>query len=230
MSVTTTPTPHITRTHKTTGQEPFATGSRMTTRSTWCVIEKHSIGTAPDTRRVASEGNVAANRRLAKPAYLQTIVVHRLPRAPLRISPPEGTQRLWRTQNPPTLHLRAASPVADRFPLYLSGALHTPGDPTPLPIKPIAAYTDRQTHTKNEKDAQFIRDDSRSSLLANAWYSTRELAACLRVDTSTLRRWRTARPPQGPPFVSVSERVVMYSAVDVEEWLRRRRTIPRRDA
>ncbi|MEU6044130.1 helix-turn-helix transcriptional regulator [Streptomyces griseus] len=162
--------------------------------------------------------------------YPQTIVVPRLPRAPLRISPPEGTHRFWRAQNPPNLHLRAAPPVVDRFPLHPSGALHTPGDLPPLPIRPIAAHTDRQTHTKNEKDSQFILDDGRSSLLANAWYSTRELAACLRVDTSTLRRWRTARPPQGPPFVAVSERVVMYSAVDVEEWLLRRRTVPRRDA
>ncbi|MCC9705935.1 hypothetical protein E4N62_12145 [Streptomyces sp. MNU76] len=46
------------------------------------------------------------------------------------------------------------------------------------------------------------------------------------MDASTLRRWRTAQPPQGPPFVTVSERVVMYSALDVEEWLRRRRTVP----
>ncbi|WP_329938439.1 helix-turn-helix transcriptional regulator [Streptomyces sp. BE308] len=83
---------------------------------------------------------------------------------------------------------------------------------------------------KNEGDAPFVRDGSRSSLLANAWYSTSDLAACLRVNTSTLRRWRTARPPQGPPFVSVSERVIMYSAVDVEEWLHRHRTVPRRDA
>ncbi|POG48365.1 DNA-binding protein [Streptomyces sp. ZL-24] len=55
-------------------------------------------------------------------------------------------------------------------------------------------------------------------------------SSCLRVDTSTLRRWRTARPPQGPPFIAVSERVVMYSAIDVEEWLRRRRTVPHRNA
>ncbi|MFI1529280.1 helix-turn-helix transcriptional regulator [Streptomyces griseus] len=114
--------------------------------------------------------------------------------------------------------------------MYPSGALHALGDPTPLPIDPIAAYTDHQTHTKKENDAQLIRDDSQSPLLASPWYSTRDLAACLRVDTSTLRRWRTARPPQGPPFVAVSERVVMYSAVDVEEWLRRRRTVPRRNA
>lgn len=135
------------------------------------------------SRTVVGE-HVAANRRLAKLAYLQTIVVHHLPRAPLRISPLEGTQRFWRTQNPPTPHLQGRlSPTAFRC---TSLVLNTPGDPTPLPIKPIAAYTDRQTHTKNEKDAQFIRDDSRSSLLANAWYSTHELAACLRVDTSTL--------------------------------------------
>ncbi|MEU9624825.1 helix-turn-helix domain-containing protein [Streptomyces sp. NPDC048155] len=105
-----------------------------------------------------------------------------------------------------------------------------PGDPPPLPTEPIADYTNRQTHTKNEGGTPFVRDDSGSSLLANAWYSTRDLAACLRVNTSTLRRWRTARPPQGPPFVSVSERVIMYSAVDVEEWLRRHRTVPRRVA
>ncbi|MFD4796595.1 helix-turn-helix transcriptional regulator [Streptomyces anulatus] len=130
-------------------------------------------------------------------------------------------------QNPTVLHLRAASLVADLllYPL----ALHTPGDPAPLPTEPIADDTDRQTYTKNEDGAPFVREDSQSSLLANAWYSTRDLAACLHVNTSTLRRWRTARPPQGPPFVSVSERVIMYSAVDVEEWLRRHRTVPRRD-
>ncbi|MFI6334288.1 helix-turn-helix transcriptional regulator [Streptomyces sp. NPDC050535] len=63
-------------------------------------------------------------------------------------------------------------------------------------------------------------------LLTSVWYSTSDLAACLRVDASTLRRWRTTQPPQGPPFVTVSERVVMYSALDVEEWLRNRRTVP----
>ncbi|QEU97069.1 DNA-binding protein [Streptomyces kanamyceticus] len=66
--------------------------------------------------------------------------------------------------------------------------------------------------------------------MANAWYSTSDLAACLHVDASTLRRWRTARPPQGPPFVSFSERVLMYSALDVEEWLHSHRTVPGREA
>lgn len=63
-------------------------------------------------------------------------------------------------------------------------------------------------------------------LVSSAWYSTKDLAQQLRVDASTLRRWRTARPPQGPPFVQVSDRVIMYSALDVEEWLRSRRIDP----
>ncbi|WP_284715008.1 helix-turn-helix transcriptional regulator [Streptomyces sp. G2] len=70
----------------------------------------------------------------------------------------------------------------------------------------------------------------RPSPFAGTWYSTRELATALRVDVSTLRRWRTSRPPQGPPFVSISERVVMYSAADVDEWLQSRRTAPNRKA
>jgi predicted DNA-binding transcriptional regulator AlpA len=63
-------------------------------------------------------------------------------------------------------------------------------------------------------------------LLDGAWYTTEELAAFLGVDPSTVRRWRTAKPPQGPPFVRLSERVVIYSARDVEAWLRKRRTDP----
>ncbi|MEV6246723.1 helix-turn-helix domain-containing protein [Streptomyces sp. NPDC051742] len=65
-----------------------------------------------------------------------------------------------------------------------------------------------------------------SPLLGGAWYTTNDLARMLGLDPSTLRRWRTSRPPQGPPFACVSERVVMYSATDVEEWLHSRRTAP----
>ncbi len=68
--------------------------------------------------------------------------------------------------------------------------------------------------------------DSRPPLLASSWYSTKDLASRLRVDASTLRRWRTAQPPQGPPFVSISERVVMYNAADIERWLHSRRIAP----
>ncbi|MGW2482340.1 helix-turn-helix transcriptional regulator [Streptomyces sp. NPDC001571] len=89
-----------------------------------------------------------------------------------------------------------------------------------MPLEPITDSTNHQSHRKEDGAG------SRSPILANGWYSTSDLAACLRVDASTLRRWRTTRPPQGPPFVSISERVVMYSAQDVEEWLRSRRTVP----
>lgn len=34
--------PHIMRMHKTAVQEPFVTGSRIATHSTWCVIGKMS--------------------------------------------------------------------------------------------------------------------------------------------------------------------------------------------
>ncbi len=63
-------------------------------------------------------------------------------------------------------------------------------------------------------------------LLDGEWYATDELATRLGVDPSTVRRWRTANPPQGPPFIRLSERVVIYSARDVEAWLRKRRTDP----
>ncbi len=62
--------------------------------------------------------------------------------------------------------------------------------------------------------------------LAGGWYTTGEIARLLRVDASSVRRWRTARPPQGPPFVRLSERVVMYGAADVERWLAGRRIDP----
>jgi hypothetical protein len=58
------------------------------------------------------------------------------------------------------------------------------------------------------------------------WYTTDELAALLGVDPSSVRRWRTAEPLQGPPFVRVSSRRTIYSATDVREWLRSRRTDP----
>ncbi|MFE7802872.1 helix-turn-helix transcriptional regulator [Nocardia sp. NPDC057440] len=58
------------------------------------------------------------------------------------------------------------------------------------------------------------------------WYTTEEVARMLSVDASSLRRWRTARPPQSPPFVQVSDRVVRYSAADVESYLQSKRVDP----
>ncbi|GAB2443968.1 helix-turn-helix domain-containing protein [Streptomyces incanus] len=102
-----------------------------------------------------------------------------------------------------------------------------------MPNERIATIANAKPHREKEAAAypaaprhHAVSPDSQAPLLTNTWYSTSDLAACLRVDASTLRRWRTAQPPQGPPFVTVSERVVMYSALDVEEWLRRRRTVP----
>jgi hypothetical protein len=56
--------------------------------------------------------------------------------------------------------------------------------------------------------------------------TTEELARMLRVDPSSVRRWRTARPIQGPPFIQLSERVIMYSLDDVRAWLSSRRVTP----
>jgi hypothetical protein len=61
---------------------------------------------------------------------------------------------------------------------------------------------------------------------APRWYSTDELAELLGIDASSLRRWRTAEPLQGPPFVRVSARKTIYNAADVEAWLASRRVDP----
>jgi hypothetical protein len=67
-------------------------------------------------------------------------------------------------------------------------------------------------------------EDSR--FLESRWYTTEDVAELLKVDASSLRRWRTARPPQGPPFVQVSDRVIRYNAADVDAYMRRRRVDP----
>jgi hypothetical protein len=56
--------------------------------------------------------------------------------------------------------------------------------------------------------------------------TTEEVARLLRVDPSSVRRWRTATPMQGPPYVRLSERVVKYRREDVEHWLAGRRVDP----
>ena len=45
------------------------------------------------------------------------------------------------------------------------------------------------------------------NVLDGSWYSSEQLAELLHVDPSTIRRWRTSHPPQGPAFVQVSDRV-----------------------
>lgn len=56
--------------------------------------------------------------------------------------------------------------------------------------------------------------------------TTQEVAALLRVDPSSVRRWRAETPPQGPPFVRLSERIVLYAEADVQRWLGERRIAP----
>lgn len=58
------------------------------------------------------------------------------------------------------------------------------------------------------------------------WYTTEELAQIIKVDPSTIRRWRTAFPIQGPPFVRLSFGVVRYNCAEVGEWLADRRIDP----
>lgn len=56
--------------------------------------------------------------------------------------------------------------------------------------------------------------------------TTEEVAEMLDVDPSTLRRWRTARPIQGPPFIPISGRVTKYRLSDIEAWLDQILVIP----
>ncbi|MEE4546262.1 helix-turn-helix domain-containing protein [Streptomyces sp. V4-01] len=65
-------------------------------------------------------------------------------------------------------------------------------------------------------------------LLSSPLLTTEEMARLLRVDPSSVRRWRAERPPQGPPFIRLSDRVVLYDAGDVQDWLDERRTVPGR--
>lgn len=72
--------------------------------------------------------------------------------------------------------------------------------------------------------------DAAPDLLHGGWYTTDEVAALIGVDASTLRRWRTSTPLQGPPFVRLTSRVTMYSVQDVQGWLASRRIDPAKAA
>lgn len=65
-----------------------------------------------------------------------------------------------------------------------------------------------------------------TTLPAKLLITTEELAQLIGVDPSTIRRWRTAQPVQGPPYIRISDRVVMYSPEDIRAWLASRRVDP----
>lgn len=77
-------------------------------------------------------------------------------------------------------------------------------------------------------DATPPRSEPSAALRTSRLWTTEEVARLLRIDPSTVRRWRAERPPQGPPFIRLSGRVVLYDAADVQDWLDARRTIPGR--
>lgn len=62
--------------------------------------------------------------------------------------------------------------------------------------------------------------------MTERWLTTEELAKRLALDPSTLRRWRTADPLQGPPHVRLSETVVRYPEDEVDRWLKDRLVTP----
>ena len=68
--------------------------------------------------------------------------------------------------------------------------------------------------------------DTGPDLLHDGWYTTEEVAALLGIDPSTVRRWRTSSPLQGPPFVRLTSRATVYSVGDVRAWLASRRVDP----
>lgn len=82
---------------------------------------------------------------------------------------------------------------------------------------------------QHPKGVNRLTDDDRA-LLEVVWLRTEELASLLGVDTSKLRRWRTARPPQGPPFICMPGGITRYRERDVQSWLARRRSEPGRVA
>ena len=77
-----------------------------------------------------------------------------------------------------------------------------------------------------EIDTRPSAQPSEIELLEGGWMSTEKLAELIGVDPSTLRRWRTAHPVQGPPFVQLSSRVTVYSTIDVRRWIAQRRIDP----
>ncbi|MBR7827587.1 helix-turn-helix domain-containing protein [Actinospica sp. MGRD01-02] len=88
----------------------------------------------------------------------------------------------------------------------------------PFAVGASGVDSESALHPTNVANAAWAGD-------ADGLLSTEEVAALLGVDPSTLRRWRNAKPPEGPTFVPISERVTKYWRSDVLGWLSRMRVV-----
>jgi hypothetical protein len=57
----------------------------------------------------------------------------------------------------------------------------------------------------------------------DVFYTTVQMAKILKVDPSTLRRWRRLKIPKGPKATCISERTWRYYHADFVEWMNERR-------
>lgn len=161
---------------------------------------------------LTGEGNIGARHRLAEPALPQTIVVPCLSRASLRIDPSAACHQHYGGGvfcSP----CAGVSSVAEGSSPCSPLVLHISWRSTELAPEPITTSTNDQPPMQEEGvtpsvggRSASLDDESRSSLLASDWYSTSDLAACLHVDASTPRRWRTAHPRgrRSSPFRNAS--------------------------
>ena len=90
----------------------------------------------------------------------------------------------------------------------------------------IASYINRTAKPRQVAGNSMTGDNMSDELLGAQWYTTEEFACLIGVDASTIRRWRTSRPMQGPAFVQLSSRVTKYHADDIARWLRSHRVDP----
>jgi predicted DNA-binding transcriptional regulator AlpA len=55
-----------------------------------------------------------------------------------------------------------------------------------------------------------------------------EVSGTLRVNRTTLRRWRVSG--DGPPFIRLGPKVIVYREMDLAEWIEQRRNTEARPA
>lgn len=70
-----------------------------------------------------------------------------------------------------------------------------------------------------DKRAGFITIDGPDDQLL----TTEQAAELLGMSAAALRKWRIAKPPQGPRVVKLTPRTTRYRLGDIRAWLRERR-------